>query len=444
MTVQVVLTTTVTCKLNEVFDSNIRKCRNSFQPPDVIIPPLNCTNNNVTTVNCTSLVPLNSSEYQTTNNSCTLLYRGKEVDIITLDELERPVVCTNFTRKGMIKENVTRIETPLPFIIITYITTSISIVGSIAILLTYTIFKQLRTLPSKILMNLAAAFLAGDLVILLYGVSASLFDSLPVELTATMAILLHFFFLCRFSWMSLLGFETCRIFNLALKLQSDISNKAKSILLVIYTIIGWGLPLAITVITIIVNYTTDGLVLYGETSDGSAGNPWINHPTSAVIAFICPAVLALLFNAVVFATSFVLLYKAAGSIRSVKKHVRIIGALFTAMGLTWLFGLIALIPGQSWAWYPFIILNSTQSIWIAVMFLLTKKIMKLYLSLFNCGRLTDLYSTKKTTIKSKVSRKMKHTSGNTDSQEMQNLNQSHKAIISTSTTAIHASSNTIS
>ena len=333
VTVQVVLTTTVTCKLNEVFDSNIRKCRNNFQPPDVIIPPLNCTNN-MTTDNCTSLVPLNSSEYQTTNNSCTLLYRGKEVDIITHDKLDRPVVCTNFTREGMVKENGTRIETPLAFIIITYITTGISIVGSIAILLTYTIFKQLRTLPSKILMNLAAAFLAGDLVILLYDVSASLSNSLPVELTATMAILLHFLLLSRFSWMSLLGFETCRIFNLALKLQSDISNKAKSILLVIYMIIGWGLPLAITVITIIVNYITDELVLYGETENGSAGPPWINHPTSAVIAFICPAVLALLFNAVAFLTSFVLLYKAAGSIRSVKKHVRLIGALFTAMGLT--------------------------------------------------------------------------------------------------------------
>ena len=411
MTVQVVLTTTVTCKLNEVFDSDIRKCRNSFQPADVIIPPDNCTNN-MTTVNCTSLVALNSSEYQTTNNSCTLLYRGKEVDIITHDELDRPVICTNFTREGMVEENGTRIETPLPFIIITYITTSISIVGSIAILLTYTIFKQLRTLPSKILMNLAAAFLAGDFIILLYDVSASLSNSLPVELTATMAILFHFLLLSRFSWMSLLGFETCRIFNLALKLQSDIPNKAKSILLIIYMIIGWGLPLAITVITIIVNYATDELVLYGETENGSTGPPWINHPTSAVIAFICPAVLALLFNVVAFATSFVLLCKAAGSMRSVKKHVRIIVALFTAMGLTWLFGVIALIPELSWAWYPFIILSSTQAMWIAVMFLLTKKIIKLYISLFNCKRLTDAVL-QKTKIKSKVSTKMSNIADNT-------------------------------
>ena len=413
----------------------------------MIIPPLNCTNNNVTTlINCTSLVQLNSSEYQTTNNSCTLLYRGKEVDIITFDKLDRPVVCTNFTREGVVKENETRIETPLPFIIITYITTSISIVGSIAILLTYTIFKQLRTLPSKILMNLAAAFLAGDLIILLYGVSASLSDSIPVEVTATIAILLHFLFLSRFSWMSLMGFETCRVFNLAVNLQSDISKKAKSILLAIYLIIGWGLPLTITVITIIINYTTDDLVLYGEAFNGSVGppRPWINHPTSAVIAFIIPAVLALLFNVVAFVTLFVLLCKATNKERSLQsflKYFRIVGALFTAMGLTWLFGLIALIPGQSWAWYPFIILNSTQAMWIAVWFLLTKKIIKLYISLFNCKGLTVLYSTKKTTIKSKVSKKMKHTAGNTDSQEMQNLDQSHKAIISTSTTALHASSN---
>ena len=428
--VQVVLSTSISCKANEVFDSNIRKCRNYFQPPEQI-PLLNCTVNNMTTLNCTSLVALNSSEYQTTNKSCTLLYRGSELNIITLDELDRPVVCTDFIG---IEINLTSIETPLPFIIITYITTSISIVGSIAILLTYTIFKELRTLPSKIIMNLATAFLAGDLTILLYDVSASLSNSLPVELTATMAILLHFFFLSQFSWMSLLGFETCRIFKLAVKMQYNVSKKVKSILLVIYLIIGWSLPFTITVITIIVNYTTDGLVLYGETSEGSAGPPWINHPISALIAFICPAVLALLFNAVAFVTLFVLLCKAAGSIRSFLKKFRIIIALFLAMGLTWLFGLITLIPELSWAWYLFIILNSTQAMWIAIMFLLTKKIIKLYISLFSCKRPTDLHSTEKATIKSKVSMKTKHIAAdNTDSKEMQSLDQSHDVIILEST-----------
>ena len=127
---------------------------------------------------------------------------------------------------------------------------------------------------------------------------------------------------------------------------------------------------------------------YGETSNGSAGAPWINQPQSAAVAFLAPAVLALLFNAVAFVTVIILLCKAAGmqngkeSLTSYWKHIRISGALFTTMGITWVFGLIALVPAFSWAWYPFIVFSSSQALWIAIAFLLTTKIVKLYISLF--------------------------------------------------------------
>ena len=87
----------------------------------------------------------------------------------------------------------------------------------------------------------------------------------------------------------------------------------------VYLVIGWGLPLAITAITIIVNYTTDGLVLYGETSNGSVGPPWINHPASAAVAFLAPIVLALLFNAAAFIASEVLTFKAVLSKKTLAK-----------------------------------------------------------------------------------------------------------------------------
>ena len=54
---------------------------------------------------------------------------------------------------------------------------------------------------------------------------------------------------------------------------------------------------------------------------------------------------------------------------------------------TWLFGFLALIGELSWAWYPFIILNSSQALWIAATFLLTKKVINLYISGFNSHKL---------------------------------------------------------
>ena len=376
-----------------MYDRNTGQCRNIF----ALLPniPINDTANHEETnsskttdtitpnndsFNCTlTLIALNSSEYVRVDNH-TILYQDRPFNVVTRDHLDRPVICINLTNNGTRLVNATTVVTPLAFVVLTYIGSSLSILGSIAILLTYSIFRELRSLPSKILINLATAFLVSDLLILLS--SASPFT---LEGTATMAILLHFFMLSRFSWMSLMAFESCRVFGLAVKLQSDISNKSKTILLMVYQVIGWGLPFTITLITIIINYATDGLVLYGETSNGTVGPPWINHPPSAAVAFLAPIVLALLFNAAAFIASSVLLCKAAFSEqRSGSKnganlrYFRVIVALFSVMGLTWLFGFLALIGQMNWAWYPFIILNSSQALWIAATFLLTKKIIKLY------------------------------------------------------------------
>ena len=402
--VPIVLNTRVYCKFNEVFDKGTRQCRARFSPT-ISIVNFTLQPDNIS-INCTAPIALNSSEYEEGENNDTLTYEGEVYKIITHDSQGRPIICTNFTRSGIVPMNETREMPPLVFIVLTYITSSLSIIGSIAILLTYSIFKELRSLPSKILMNLASAFLAGDLLILLYNIIASSFASIPLEGTATTAILLHFFMLSRFSWMNLMAFETCRVFSLAVKLQSDISKKSKRILLLIYLLIGWGLPLAITVITIIVNYTTDGLVLYGETSNGSAGRPWINHHASAAVVFLTPAVLALLFNGAAFITVVVLLCKSAQSnqtkgksIAKYWKHIRISGALFTVLGVSWVLGLFALLPALRWAWYPFIIFSASQALWIALTFLLTEKIIKLYISLITCDKQLSKASTqsKKTT-----------------------------------------------
>ena len=424
MNVHVVLNARVSCKFYEVFDEGIRQCRERFRPiapPAPFFPLENLTipiiilnftlqPDNIS-INCTAPIALNSHEYEEGEDNDTLIYEGVLYKIIKHDSQGRPIICTNFTRFGTVPENKTRQMFPPAFIVLTYITSSLSILGSIAILITYSIFKELRSLPSKILMNLACAFLAGDILILLYNIVSS-FASIPLEGTATTAILLHFFMLSRFSWMSLMAFETCRVFSLAVKLQSDISKKSKRILLLIYLLIGWGLPLAITVITIIVNYTTDGLVLYGETnngsnsSNGSAGRPWINHHASAAVAFLTPAVLALLFNGAAFITVIVLLCKSAQSdqtkgksIAKYWKHIRISGALFTVLGVSWVFGLFALLPALRWVWYPFIIFSASQALWIAVTFLFTQKIIKLYISLITCNKQLSKTSTqsKKTT-----------------------------------------------
>ena len=202
--------------------------------------------------------------------------------------------------------------------------------------------------------------------------------------------------------MSVMSFEVVRKFYQAKKLIMD-SKENKLRLLIIYVLIGWGLPLLVTTVSIIVNFTTSGLVLYGVLADGSLGSCWINHLESALIAFVVPLVLSLSFNLVMFIVVIVYNIMASRSQAKLKKaenipFFRVTLAVFSVTGLTWIFGFIAILAGASWAWYFFIVLNSTQGFVIFVAFLFKKKILKLYLGLFACTKGAAIPSSTKAII----------------------------------------------
>ena len=52
--------------------------------------------------------------------------------------------------------------------------------------------------------------------------------------------------------------------------------------------------------------------------------------------------------------------------------------MFSITGLTWIFGSLAILIGDDWAWYAFIILTSTQGLVICAAFIFTQKIVGLY------------------------------------------------------------------
>ena len=403
-------TEVITCSRNEIFDPGTG-CRMIICPvgsqlnDGVCVTPteeptststvkptvptdFNISNGNETdftagTINCTSIA-LDESEYQLINES-TVLFQGEVYPVIGYDANDRPLICVDFNRTGEIEINttVTFLQYPEGFTELTYIGCSLSIIGSLMILFTYTIFKEIRTLPSKLLMNLAVAFLVSDLFFLLGG---SIIRS--VEFCTATAIIKHFFFLSRFSWMNILGVEYTRIFTMAIQMKRDEKRSSKKKLLIMYVILGWGIPLLITILTIIVNYTIDDAVRYGTDIDGSLGLCWINDTLSAIIAFVVPIFLSILLNSFLFVTVVILICVASSDSKYVKSQrstqIRIIAAIFTVLGITWIFGFIALLANQSWPWYPFIILNSTQALMVSIMFLGTKKIILRYYS-FCCG-----------------------------------------------------------
>ena len=168
-------------------------------------------------INCTTIA-LDPEEYKDLGNS-SVVFRGEVTLIVGYDATGRPLVCVNFNRTGMVitSTSVTFVNYPAGFTELTYIGSSLSIIANILILITYSIFKESQTLPSKLLMNIVVAFLFGDVFLIISGIISQ--KRLPAQVCTSVSIMLHYFFLSRFSWMNVLGIEYVRTFILAIKLQ---------------------------------------------------------------------------------------------------------------------------------------------------------------------------------------------------------------------------------
>ena len=336
-----------------------------------------------------SLISLNESDIFSYVGADIVAYGSEVYTVEFNNSMGEPVICVDFSNNGTLLTNTT-VEYygyPTGFYVLTYIGCSLSVIGCILVLLTYSLFKELRTLPSMILMNLNVAILITYVLILIGGPVARAFPDV-VDLCVAIGILLHYFSLSQFSWMSIMSLELARTFYQAYKLRATETKRSKCIVFTIYIIFGWSLPLLISVASIIVNYTTEDLVLYGVLEDGTQGSCWINHVQSAIVAMVVPVAISLAFNTIMFAIVALFLIQAYRSQSRIKKmsksnisYFRLTVAVFTISGITWGVGFIAILVRTPWLWYPFIILNSIQGLVIFLAFLCTKKVGKLYLSL---------------------------------------------------------------
>ena len=392
-------TVTTTCSLDEVFDPILSECRRTVCPEGYIqdrgmcslqvnktkimhvLSLVNDTDHNQT--GCIGgLIALNESEYKDLQNG-TVLYDGEVYEVEFMDQFERPVICSNYTQNGtLITEAQDQIAYPDGFVILTYIGCSLSALGGLLILITYALFKQLQTLPSAILMNLAASIIMSNILVLSEGI-----ESESVRLCTSIAVTKHLFFLAQFTWMTIMVFEATHTFYLGMRLSPMPSKASIRKLFILYFLIGWGIPLIIVATTLAVNFTSESLVLYGTSEDGTRGICWINHPKSIILAVVTPLAVFLLLNIILFTILTILLFKArrneAKLIKNEKgtPYLRLYVAIASTTGLMWVFGFVAILARASWAWYVFILLNSTQGFVIFVAFLVNRRVGRLYLSL---------------------------------------------------------------
>ena len=340
----------------------------------------NTSDPDLTFLNCpTALVPLNQTEFTDLGNG-TILYEGITAEVMFYDEHGRPLLCPNTITSTELSVHLLAALPGLQEL--TYIGCSLSILGTVMVLITYTLFSELRTLPGLILMNICITELA---ISLLFITGNPIIQKYPEkDLCSSLAITLHLFYLAQFVWTSIFSCEMVRNFYRARRNLSD-SNKTKYQLYMAYFSIGWCLPLLVVTICIILNFSVDGLILYGVDSDGGIAGCWINHFESFIVAFLLPLVLSLSCNLLMFIITMFLLWSFRSKSTLDKSNtntlIRVGLAVFSTTGLTWIFGFLAIPSRAKWVWYPFVIFNTTQGFNIFLAFLFTRKTLGLYHSL---------------------------------------------------------------
>ena len=269
-------------------------------------------------------------------------------------------------------------RTEISVIVISYVGIGLSIVCLLVVLITYSLFKELRTLPGVNLMNLCLALLAAHSMFMVAGATRVRL------LCRSIAVLLHYFNLSSFVWMSIIAFDTYRTFSRSCYTRQR-TGKVKARFLAI----GW-LP-ALVFVVVCFSLDQSGLVVIGY---GGTNHCWINNAKSNMFVFLIPVAFSILFNALLF-------FLTVNSIRKIRKQTQQVGnvansrrnlvlfvKLAVLMGFTWIFGYLKIVV-SSYFDYPFVIFTSFQGVYIAFGFVFTARVKMMYQNLLSVTTATS-------------------------------------------------------
>ncbi|XP_053298039.1 adhesion G-protein coupled receptor G2 [Pleuronectes platessa] len=250
--------------------------------------------------------------------------------------------------------------------IITYVGCGVSSLFLGITVLTYTVFEKLRRdYPSQILINLCLALLGLNLVFL---VNSWLSSWGLRALCVTAAAALHYFLLASFTWM---GLEAVNMYFALVK----VFNVYVPSYILKFCAVGWGLPMVICILVLVLNREAYGSHLYTDTQprldtlDQSDDFCWLQDNVTFYVSVVAFAVLIFLFNTAVFVVVLIQIRhmraNSPAGIRSGLMHdLKGVASLTLLLGLTWTVGFCTWGPARMVMLYLFSGLNTLQGLFI--------------------------------------------------------------------------------
>ncbi|XP_054586687.2 adhesion G-protein coupled receptor G4 isoform X2 [Nothobranchius furzeri] len=250
--------------------------------------------------------------------------------------------------------------------IVTYVGCGVSSLFLGITVLTYTAFEKLRRdYPSQILIHLSLALLGLNLVFL---VNSWLSSWGVYGLCVAVASTLHYFLLASFTWM---GLEAVNMYFALIK----VFNVYVPSYILKFCFLGWGIPLVICVMVLIVNREAYGGHHYTHARstfqplDNSDSFCWLQDDLTFYVSVVAFAALIFLFNIGIFVVVLIQIRhmrvnSPAGTQRGLLQDLKGAASLTFLLGLTWTVGFFTWGPARIVLLYLFSILNTLQGLFV--------------------------------------------------------------------------------
>ncbi|XP_068697791.1 uncharacterized protein [Montipora foliosa] len=382
------------CAANELYDPYVGKCKStvSLHPPQTDTPisqsektvPADFISNEtrlLLNLNCT-FVAFNQSDYKQRPNGTVYIKPHNKMYGKTRYTIRGKILllCVNFSRNATVFSEqpsagyLTK-TTPISLQIMTFSGCITSLASLLLLLATYTLFSELRNLPGRIIINLSLSLL------LYQGVFLAAMKTSSHEQCQVIAILLHYFVLCSFTWMNAMAYDVHKTFTSSDGGRGSNRQGHQNKRLVRYCLFGWGVPaIAVSIFVIIDQILSKGLIGYGE---GEA-YCFISKPEAVLCFFVAPVALIMLFNAFALVHTVLHIVKTRKRTQKVTNQRHSTGVVWicvkmaSVMGVTWILGIAANVQALSFLWYPYVVLNSLQGLFIFLSFGASGKSLELY------------------------------------------------------------------
>uniref|UniRef100_A0A147BFY7 Putative g-protein coupled receptor n=1 Tax=Ixodes ricinus TaxID=34613 RepID=A0A147BFY7_IXORI len=263
--------------------------------------------------------------------------------------------------------------------LISLVLSVISMVALALVLLTYCLFSQLRNLPGWNVM-----LLTGTLFLMHLSFLLSQRQSVQGAACRAAAIVCHYCVVNSFFWMNVLAFDLYRTFTKG----GAVGARKVSRFLPGYLVYAFGVPFLIVGTCVGLDYFDTRLSPYY----GLFGVCWIVNRLSALTFFAVPVAVLLLLNFVFYGMTVYAVHSSARDkwgpgLRCHNERNPAAATTYlrmaTGMGLTWVFGFVAVFLRSSDAarvafTYLFIVCNTLQGLFIFYAFVCNRKVFHLY------------------------------------------------------------------